>query len=774
MNSVKYVIVRTGIACVALSVLFTLCIVFNGDAIVLRFAARHMEPVDAASYLATESSPVLLDRKGAVLYAFLADDEQWRFPVTLDSISPRLVQATLAVEDKRFRRHAGVDPRAVVRAAWHNLKARRYVSGASTLTMQLVKQHTPTPRTLSGKMEQALLAVRLDAAASKDALLKAYLNTAPYGRNLVGVEAAAQRFFGKSNAELTLAEAAMLAGLPKAPTAFDPLRRPDAALRRRNHVLQRMLQEKMITPEAHEDAVSRPLGAQWHDFPTHAPHLAMARNDEIRKAGEFHVTLDKSLQARLERLLPRYLKQYDNTITNAAIMVVDTRSGAVIARVGSADFDNALIDGQVDLCRAPRAPGSALKPFVYALALEQNRLYPSEGLLDNTLDYGAYNPANFDGSFSGIVSATEALQWSLNVPAVQVQQRAGVAETKQFLARLGIDTLHRTADAYGLGLVLGNCEVRLESLVEAYLALARLGEHTPLRLCVEAPPPQETRVLPEGVALAIWNMLELPFPEEPAANLVRINRRDTRVAWKTGTSTGYHDAWTVAFNRHYVVGAWLGNNDGRPSQHLVGAHVALPLVAHVFRSLPVPPTPEWPQQRPHLREQRVCADTGLPPSPWCPSLVSTWLPRTQYLHRRCDVHRPGAEGTVAAYWPGASHRWDLARVPKETTSHRTTPTTDNKPRQERAATPHRQKHLDIIAPANNATYILTGDDKGDRIRLNTTNNVVPLHWYYNDRYIGRSEQRTPLYLDLAPGEHRVACMDKNGRIATTTFTVLPG
>lgn len=759
------------ISAVVLFFLSVMLIAIGGDALFMRFVANRMVSLDTAPYFASKASPVMLDRGGAMLYTFLAEDEQWRFPVSLEKISHLLIDATLATEDKRFYDHAGVDSRAVLRAVWLNVKAGHYVSGASTLTMQLVKQQSPTPRTLTGKAQQALMALRLDNAVTKEAILEAYLNTAPYGGNIVGVEAASRRYFGKSCMELTLPEAAMLTGIPKSPLAFDPLHHPEAALKRRNHVLRRMMDEGMITPDAYRNALDQPLNAAWHDYPAYAPHLAMTRREKIEEQGVMQLTLDGALQARLEELVPRYLKQFDNQISNGAIMVLNTQSGDVLARVGSADFNSTAIHGQVDICRAPRAPGSALKPFVYALALEKNLLYPTEVLLDNTLDYGIYNPVNFDGMFNGTVSAGEALRWSLNIPAVQVQGRTGVAETIAFLKTLGLDTLNRSADSYGLGLVLGNCEVRLESLMEAYLTLARLGEHTPLRLTTDPPESPPTRVLSEGVALALWNMLEQPFPEELWTNLVRIGDRTTRLCWKTGTSTGYHDAWAVAFNCHYVVGVWVGNSDGRASNRLVGAYAALPLVAQVFRSLPVPQEPDWPQREERLVETEICAATGLPSSAWCPATVTAWLPSEQYLHRRCDVHRPGNDGSVVAHWPSSPYTWDLARVPAS--SSPLFPEKDAEVMTDTAPV-HRHKGLSIVTPANNATYILTGDAQGDRIRLNASRNSAPLHWYHNDQYLGRSEQMSPLYLDLTPGEHHIACMDDTGETASVAFTVQAG
>lgn len=738
----------------------------GGDMALMRMVAAGLGPLEPEPYLQSAASPKMLDRDGRLLYAFMNEDEQWSFPVAWDRISPHLINATLAVEDKRFYRHAGVDLRAVTRAAWTNLTAGRVISGASTLTMQLIKQHDPAPRTLRGKFMEACAALRLERSVDKALILEAYLNMAPYGGNVVGAEAAARRYFGKSAAELTLPEAALLAGLPKSPTALHPLHRPERARQRRDHVLRRMYAEGMISAEALSNASAHSPGAAWHDYPALAPHLAMMYQAAIRASGELQLSLDGTLQERLEALLPRYLKQYDNQVTNAALIVLDARKGQVLARVGSAAFFDDAIQGQVDLCRAPRAPGSALKPFIYGLAMEKQCLYPAEALYDNTLDYGFYNPANFDGGYNGLVSAAEALRWSLNIPAVLVMERTGMDAGVAFLRQLGLDTLDRRPEDYGLGLVLGNCEVSLESLANAYLALARLGAYQPAQLRLDAPPPAPRRVLSESVALAVWHMLEQPFPNEAWTNLVRIGDRTTRVCWKTGTSTGYHDAWAFAYNRHYVVGAWLGNNDSRPSPRLVGAHAALPLVGRVFRSLPVPPSPARPSTDMRMHDIELCAASGLPKSPWCPAIITGQLPSAQYLHRRCDVHRPNDQGTYTAHWPAGTRAWDLARV------H--VPDTTTRPPVVSTVQPVQRRTLSILSPASNATYVLTGESGQDRIRLTANNDAQHLHWYHNGRYLGTSERMQPLYLPLTAGEHQVTCMDEAGQTAVAAFDVESG
>ncbi len=733
------------------------------EAPLMRAVSGVFPPLDTAPFLTVDLSPALVDRRENLMCAYLNEDQQWLFPVDLDAVSPWLVQATLAAEDKRFFSHAGIDLRAVLRAAWRNLRAGRIVSGASTLTMQLANRHQTARGRLAGKVEQAFTALRLDRAADKRSILAAYLNTAPYGGNLVGVEAAARRYFGKCCTELTLEEAALLAGLPKSPTAMNPLFYPERAQARRDAVLRRMRHERMISEKELREALERPPGVRRHEYPVLAPHLAQSLGGRARDNGRLALTLDGTLQARLEEMIPLYLRQFNNQVNNAAVMVVDVREGTVLARVGSADFASDGIRGQYDVCRARRAPGSALKPFIYAYAMEQQRLYPSEAFLDQNLDFGVYNPNNFDGEFKGLISAGEALRWSLNIPAVQVLERAGLEEAVTFLRSLGFSGIQYPSGHYGLGLVLGNCEVTLEALVNAYLVLARLGVRQDAVFVRGESAPASRRLLSEGTALALWYMLEQPFPDEPWSNVVRLNDRSSRICWKTGTSTGFRDAWAVAFNSHYVIGAWLGNTNGSAAPRLIGAHAALPLVARIFRSLPVPPVPAWPSTEGRLCEVQICALSGLPKSPWCSRTATALFPAGQFLHRRCDVHRPGLDGTVGVYWPPTTRRWDLAKVPASEGAAVVV--------EEAGPSTGRQRKLSIKRPVQNATYVLSGETGEDRIRLEANIGNEELQWYCNGRYLGASDRMRPLFLDLLPGQHQVSCMSASGQTAKVDFNV---
>ena len=371
-------------------------------------------PMDVDHCLDIGSSGELHDRSDRLLHVFLTEDEQWCFARDLDAISPHLVRATLAAEDQRFRSHRGVDPVAVARACRQNLRARRVVSGASTLTMQVVQQADGVPPTLRGKFYETLQAIRLDARLSKNEILWAYLNTAPYGLNLRGCEAAARRYFGKPAAELTLAEAALLAGLPKAPTSLMPIEHPEKARVRRDYVLRRMLEEGFIEQPAYEQALATEVAAAWHEFPRTAPHVAARMGNRIPAGGNLRTTLDRDVQAMVETTVRRRVRGFGDAITNAAAIVVDTETAGVLAWVGSAGFFDTPGGGQVDGCRADRSPGSALKPFTYAVAMESNRLYACEMLHDGSVDYGLYRPENYGPAVprvgAGIVRAETVLE----------------------------------------------------------------------------------------------------------------------------------------------------------------------------------------------------------------------------------------------------------------------------------------------------------------------------------------------------------------------------
>ena len=383
-----------------------------------------------------------------------------------------------------------------------------------------------------------------------------------------------------------------------------------------------------------------------------------------------------------------------------------------------------------------------------------NRMYPSEIFLDDTLDYGEYRPGNYDGEFNGLVTATDALRYSLNIPAVMVADRVGVGVFLDRLRGLGLSTLTESPEHYGLGLVLGNCEVRLDELTEAYLTIATFGERRRLRMdCGDVHGPEPERIWPESVAQSLYAMLEQPFPDESHAGLVAGRDSGPSVCWKTGTSTGHHDAWAMVFDTNTVVGVWLGNADGRRSDFLSGASAALPLARTIFRGLPGCETKAAPVLT-GLRVVETCAASGLPAGGYCRQRGAAWIAKHQFLNRRCAVHaRPGK-----SHWPADARRWDLSRI---------------EGREEAAADgddPGRV--LKMTSPVAGSVYRLSGGRDGDRIRLETSvSETAAVFWYCDDRFLGVSRPDTPMWLDLEVGEHRVSCLGPNGEMDAVEIRV---
>jgi penicillin-binding protein 1C len=492
----------------------------------------------------------------------------------------------------------------------------------------------------------------------------------------------------------------------------------------------------------------------------------------VRKQGSLRTTLDRAAQEMAETMLRRQLKEYSGEIAGGAAIVLDTASAAVLARVGGADFFAKRPGSQFDAARARRSPGSALKPFTYALALDRNRLYPSEVLLDGTFDLGSYNPKNFDQRYHGLIPAGAALRQSLYVPAVMVLGRVGAEHLHQFLREAGLSTLRKSAREYGLGLTLGNCEVRLDQLAAAYSLLANLGEYRPLTTLAAARP-EARRLLSRGACLSLYEALEQPLPDELDGAALGALSAPPRVAWKTGTSTGNHDAWAFVFNQHYVVGVWLGNLDGRPSRRLVGARAALPLAARIFRQLPPRATPAWPEAGADMQSVEVCSISGLPRSSWCRHTRLARLPQGEYLNRVCDMHWPAGEApdasaaTVVERWPGSAKHWDLARIDAPVVVA-APGAVGRQPRPSDGSV----TALQIVNPPHAARFVLTGEAGGDRIRLRSSIDAQqPVHWYCNDRFVATSNPGRPVMLDLTIGHHKLVCMTSEGLTAQVRFQV---
>mgnify|MGYP001765689650 CR=1 FL=1 len=544
-------------------------------------ALDRLPPLDPD--LAQLRSTVVLDRDGRLLRPFLTDAGRWRLPVGVDDVDPRFFELLFAIEDRRFREHGGIDGRAVVRAAAQAVRHRRIVSGASTLTMQVARLLEPREtRDLPAKARQALRALDLERRFSKREILDLYLALAPYGGNLEGIRAASLAYFGKEPKRLTLGEAALLVALPQSPETRRPDRFPQAAGRARDLVLARARVAGLVTAADVERARAEPIPTARRLFPNLAPHLA---EDLVAAAPEDRIvrtTVDAGLQTALERLLRERSETWPAT-QSAAAVVLDTETGELLASVGGPDYFSASRAGAVDLTRAVRSPGSALKPFVYARAFEDGIAHPETVLEDRPARWGAWAPENFDQGFAGTVTARHALQQSLNMPAVELLEAIGPQALVSRLRSAGADLVLADTSPTGLAVGLGGLGIRLEDLTRLYAGLARGGTTVPIVRRLD-----ERRLSPEKRRLtdpvAAWYVADILRGAPPPPNAP-----PGRLAFKTGTSWGFRDAWAIGFDRRRAIGIWVGRPDGRPVPGLVGRLVAAPLLFEAWQRLGVEP-----------------------------------------------------------------------------------------------------------------------------------------------------------------------------------------
>ncbi len=600
----------------------------------------------------------IVDRNGAVLRELPSEIGARGQPIGLEEMGDRLVAATLVSEDKRFFEHSGVDLRAIARAMGQNARHVRLVSGASTITQQLVKlldtggQPTREGRGLDTKIREAARAQNLEEQLSKRQILEAYLNRLSYGRGFIGPEAAARGLFGVSARELSWAQAALLAVLPRAPSYLDPYEHLDRAQLRQRALLDALHEQGFLSDADHARATAERIALRDIDRPFEAPHLTEALrlgfHGGLSPNAVTHTTIDLELQRDVEGLAQTHQRRLsDDRAHGAAVVVVDNHSGEVLAYVGSPGWNDEA-SGQIDMVRALRQPGSALKPFVYALAFERG-LQPPAMLADVPTRFGeqsgAYAPDNFDGGFVGPISAREALAGSLNVPAVRLAASFEPGALLDALHALGFDSLDRSAEHYGLSLALGSGEVRLHELAGAYVTLARGGERIPLTYARDAgalgQPVAGERVMAADVAAAISDALSDPWARLRGLGGSGPFDIGFPVAVKTGTSSGHRDTYAVGYTHERTVAVWIGNPDGTATDALTGGSGAGPLFADAMRRAMrdvVERRPLWPADL--LVETGVCPLSGLPAGDACPEAVPRRL-IARHHHpdgARCTLH----------------------------------------------------------------------------------------------------------------------------------------
>ncbi len=744
-------------------------------------------------------STAVYDRNHQLLRLTLTRDEKYRLRLPLAEISPLLRETTLLHEDRHFFTHPGVNPGALLRAAWHSLIRRDRRLGASTLTMQVARmRYGINSRTPAGKLWQILRAIQLERHYSKREILDAYLNLVPYGGNIEGAGAASLIYFQKDAGALNLVETLTLSVIPQSPARRGPRAAAAGAdhetlpaansepLRRARRIL---FQEWLAAHPADAPLAARlDLPLRMHraeELPFSAPHFVDSLHLPAG-GGVVDTTLDLELQRLLESRLHSAMEaRRREGITNAAALLVETRTLTIRAAVGSADYFNADIAGQVNGLKARRSPGSTLKPFVYALAFDAGLIHPLSLLSDAPASYGGYDPENFDGEFSGPISAHDALVHSRNLPAVQLAAQLGSPGLHGLLQHAGIGGLYKP-EHYGLAIVLGGAEVTPMELAALYAMLGNDGLYKPLRRLRDAPAADGVHLLsPESAGLTLDILRDNPRPGQRAPD--GAEHTAERIAWKTGTSQGFHDAWSAGLAGPYTLVVWVGNFDHRSNPAFIGRDAAGPLFFAIADALA--PRPEMRRRPPPppagLARVEVCALSGMLPGADCPHRVSTlFIPGVSPI-KMCDIHRrvaidpatgrracPGRElglpASVYEFWPS-----DMLKLFRAAGLPRRTPPPENAdcPLSGAGASglPPR-----ITSPQNALTYTLrAAAAEPEKIPLLAVTDADSreVHWFLDAEYLGAARAGQPFFWLARAGHFRLRAVDDQGRVDAREFNV---
>ena len=715
----------------------------------------------------TPYSTVVTDRNGELLGARIAADGQWRFPVS-DTVPAKFRTALVTFEDRWFYLHPGVNPVALVRAAAQNLRAGRVVSGGSTITMQVIRMSRGKERNLWQKGIEAVLATRLECSLSKEEILSLYAAHAPFGGNVVGLEAAAWRYFGRPAGELSWAEAATLAILPNAPADIHPGRNREQLEHKRNRLLERLYARGKIDSLDYVLAREEPVPPAPVPLPRDARHLVEWYGKQS-PGQRVRTDIDLHLQRQVQAVADTWNREFAaNGVGDLAVVVEDVRTGEVLAYVGNADPDRKRPGSDVDIVRAPRSTGSILKPLLYCALLQEGDILPRTLLPDIPVNISGFSPQNFNRQFAGAVPADLALARSLNVPAVHMLRRYGVPKFLDLLRKCGMTTLQRNASDYGLSLILGGGEGNLLDLTDVYASLAAsyLSTEEPLR-------GDRLHGFPLTDKCAIWYTLDalkdVNRPDELDPRMVGSVRN---VAWKTGTSYGYRDAWAVGVTADYAVGVWAGNARGQGVPGLTGARTAGPVLFDIFGLLPGGRHPDetyaadgWflpPAYGDYLTGE-VCPVSGHLRGIDCPQADTLMLPRYAMRSDPCPYHRT-LDGVRTFLLP-PSMEWYYRQQHPEYTPY--------VPRDRTS-----WELMEFIYPEKGSTLYLPrqldGSIGGITFNLAHRTPDIDIFWHLDDQYIGQTRFIHQMNLSPPPGEHTVTVVDAYGNSLSVGFRIAEG
>ncbi|MEO5947235.1 MAG: penicillin-binding protein 1C [Chitinophagaceae bacterium] len=727
-----------------------------------------------------EYSTIVTDNKDEVVNAYLTKDQKWRMKTELDEISPLLQKTIIAKEDKHFYSHPGVNPFAVVRALFNNVFKMRRTSGASTITMQVAKALEPGKRNIWSKIREMFRAFQLELKYSKKEILQLYLNLVPYGGNIEGVKSASLLYFNKNPDHLSLAEITALSIIPNKPGLLVIGRNNDLIIKERNRWLQRFANEKIFTQKEIEDALAEPLDASRLSVPHYIPHLSY----KLKKQGGsiIKTTIDLNTQLKTEKLVADYIRiQKLKNIKNAAVVIIDNKTHKVITYVGSANFYDTTDGGQVNGAEAVRQPGSTLKPLLYAMCFDEGLLTPKTVVMDVMVNYNGYAPENYDKKFNGYVTVESALENSLNIPAVKSLQILGHEQMIQKLSNINFMQIQKDRRKLGLSLILGGCGTTLEELTGLFSSFANEGNYYSPSFIQSDTMHNKVKVVSPASNYMINEILsKINRPDFPL-NWTATERMP-KIAWKTGTSYGRKDAWSIGYNRNYTVGVWTGNFSGVGAADLSGANIATPLLFKIFNTIDYDSDEEWFNQPKDCDIRQVCSETGLIPSEHCTSLVTDYfiplISSTKVCNNWQEIMLSASEKISfcksCAPQTGYKKKWFKIVEPEMQAWYE-----DNRITYQKI--PTHNPDCDVIFkgaaptisfPVNGTEYIINQKNPEPlQLICKTANDVTKVYWYINNKIYKSCNAGESQFFVPTEGIVKISCTDDKGRNRDIKITV---
>lgn len=728
-------------------------------------------------------SRIVYSKENEILHVTLSADQKWRIQAHLSEIPERTQNLLLFKEDKYFYYHFGVNPISVITAFTSNFISGKRLSGASTITMQVARLLQPKSRTYSNKLIEIFRALQLECLFSKDEILEMYFNLLPYGGNYEGLKTASFFYFQKPISTLTISQIVALTIIPNKPTSLRLQEGNYQISRQRNKWLQEFYSSGMITQDELQEAIYEPFEPRKRKLPNFAPHFSTRLAIRNPRSTEIYSTLDARIQQLAATLTKNYtMRLYAQGIYNASIFIVDNKTSSVIAYVGSNDFFDTLHAGQVDGITATRSPGSTLKPLLYAKAFEKGLVTPKKLLLDIPINYSGYVPENLDQSYRGFVTMEDALINSLNIPAVNILSEYGLESFLKDLELAQMETILRQRKKLGLSVILGGCGTNLEELVRLYSFFANEGLRKPLRfLKTDEIETDTTRIIQEESAYILSSILaSLTRPDLPTN--VESNIRIPRISWKTGTSYGKRDAWSIGYNKQYTIGVWVGNFNGLGVPTLSGANSATPLLFELFSSLQYRGDVSAYSLPKNLQQRVVCSESGDVPNSFCTSIVSDVFIPLRSSNKVCEHLKTvsvSADETVSyctSCQPpyGATKRLYynfpaslVAFYSAQGIMKKTEP-------------PHNydcnrffKSGAPIINSIINEKDYIIEDDSTQKLQLSAVvqPDVTTIYWYVNDKLVSSSPAKIPYFYKPKEGNLKISCSDDKGRNSSVSITV---